>query len=427
VNKSLVLIKREFTVRVRSKGFIIGTVLAPILMATVVLLPALFMNAGSEAEQKIAVLDMTKKLTAALQQDASENRKNDEGKSLYTLIPVEMEGAPLDTFKMRLNSQIRKGEIDLFLVLPDSIFLSNRFEMYSKNTGNFQLNESVNGMVSSVVSKIRLSESGLDPEQVKKLNARVRAKTFVVGGSGAKEESGELAFMLNYILVFFIYMALIYYGMFIIRGVIEDKNSRVMEVLLSSSRPYEIMAGKIFGNGLAGLVQIGVWGLCILLASTYGAAMVKTFSPAAKIPLPSVSAELIGAFVIFFLLGYFIYSSIYAAMGSIGNSDSEIQNLQWPAIAPIMISFFLIFAINKNPDGTMAVVLSMIPFFSPLLMFTRISAHAAPPVQVLACIGICLLTIAALVWVAGRIFRVGILMHGKRPTIPEILKWIRYE
>jgi ABC-2 type transport system permease protein len=309
--------------------------------------------------------------------------------------------------------------------LPDSIFISNQFEMYAKNTQNFQLNESINGMVSSVVSKIRLSESGLDPERVKKLNARVRAKTFAVGETGAKEESGELAFILNYILVFFIYMALIYYGMFVIRGVIEDKNSRVMELLLSSSRPHEIMAGKIFGNGLAGLVQMGVWGLFFLLVSTYGMVMVKTFSPAAKIPLPSVSVELVAAFILFFLMGYFIYSAIYAAMGSIGNSDSEIQNLQWPAIAPIIVSFLLIFAVNKNPDGTTAVILSLIPFFSPLLMFTRISAHAAPLYQVLICVALCLLTIAGLVWVAGRIFRVGILMHGKRPTIPEMLKWIK--
>jgi ABC-2 type transport system permease protein len=420
------MIKREFLTRVKTKGFIIGTLVAPVLMTCLVLLPGLFMRSGSEAQRKIAVVDLTGRLIVPLQNETSETRKNDQGKPLYTLIPIEADDAPLDTVKTRLNQRVRKGEINLFLVLPKDIFESNQFEMYSKNTGNFQLNESMNGMVSSVVSKIRLSESGLDPERVKKLNARVRAKTFTVGETGAKEESGELAFMLNYILVFFIYMALIYYGMFIIRGVIEDKNSRVMEVLLSSSRPHEIMAGKIFGNGLAGLVQIGVWGLCILLASTYGLAMVKTFSPAAKIPLPSVSVEIILAFVLFFLLGYFIYSSVYAAMGSIGNSDSEIQNLQWPAIAPIMVSFFLIFAINKNPDGTMATVLSLIPFFSPLLMFTRISAHAAPLGQVLICIGLCLLTIAALVWVAGRIFRVGILMHGKRPTLPEILKWIRY-
>lgn len=165
-----------------------------------------------------------------------------------------------------------------------------------------------------------------------------------------------------------------------------------------------------------------VWALSILILSMFGA----SFASAAKIPLPSISTWTVLAFVAFFLIGFFLYASLYAALGSMGNSDSEVQNLQWPAMAPLIFSIVVMMAIVKNPDGTLAVVLSMIPFFSPMLMFLRISLHAVPLYQVIVCLALCVLTIAVMVWIAGRIFRVGILMYGKRPTLPEVLKWIRY-
>lgn len=223
-------------------------------------------------------------------------------------------------------------------------------------------------------------------------------------------------------MVFMLYMVLIFYGQFVMRGVIEDKSSRVVEVLLSSARPHEIMTGKILGIGAAGLIQMAVWGLCLLLMSVYGALLV----PADKIPIPSLSVWTVLAFLAFFVIGYFLYASLYAALGSTGNVESEMQNLQWPALAPLIFAMIVMMAIVKNPEGTMAVVLSMIPFFSPMLMFLRISLHSAPLGQVLICFVLCLLTIAGMIWLAGRIFRVGILMYGKRPTLPEVLKWIKY-
>ncbi len=426
MNKSLILIKRECLTRVRTKGFLIGTLLAPVLMMLMTILPGLLMHVVSEGEQTIAVVDLTGRLIPALETYVSDTKKDGRGRSLYKLVSVESNSQVLDTTKTYLSRQVQKGKLNVFLVLPQDIFETNRFELYAKNTGNFQVNESLNDMVSTAVSKIRLSESGLDPELVKRLNKRVHLATFKIGESGAKEESGELLFVLNYMLGVFIYMALIFYGMFVMRGVIEDKNSRVIEILLSSARPRQIMTGKIFGIGLAGLIQIGVWGLCMILLSTYGLVMAKQFSPAAQnLPIPSISIWVVLSFILFFILGYFIYASVYAAMGSIGNSESEMQNLQWPAMAPILLSFFLMFAIQKNPEGTLATVCSLIPLFSPILMFTRISAHAVPLWQVLLCIGLCLLTIAGLIWVSARIFRIGILMVGKRPTLPEALKWIR--
>jgi ABC-2 type transport system permease protein len=422
VNKSWIITKREFLTRVKTKGFIIGTFVAPLFMLALVVLPSLLMHVSPEAETSICVADFTGRLMSYLKSDALENKKDGNGKALYRIAEVPADAVGIDSLKRRMNGEILAGKTNVFMILPEDIFESNRFEMYAKNVGNFQLNMSLNGMVSSAVTKVRLAGSGMDPELVERLSRGVKAKTFKVAGGGAREESGELAFVFSYVMVFMIYMVLIFYGMFVMRGVIEDKSSRVVEVVLSSARPHEIMAGKVLGIGAAGLTQMAVWALSILILSMFGA----SFASAAKIPLPSISTWTVLAFVAFFLIGYFLYASLYAALGSLGNSDSDMQNLQWPAMAPLIFSIVVMMAIVKNPDGTLAVVLSMIPFFSPMLMFLRISLHAVPLVQVIVCIALCILTIGGMVWLAGRIFRVGILMYGKRPTLPEVLKWIRY-
>jgi ABC-2 type transport system permease protein len=427
VSKSWILIKRECLSRVKTKGFIVGTLIFPVFVLLILFLPAVFMRMGTEGVRRIAVIDFTGRLTVPLQSAAAEIKQDATGKSLYTVTAEEADSKTLASVKQTLNRRILDGRLEAFMVLSRDIFDSNRYELYAKNISNFQLNRTFNDLVTGAVSKIRLSESGLDPEFVSRLNRRVWAKTFKVGEAGAREESGEIAFIISYIMAFMIYMVLIFYGSYVMRGVIEDKSSRVIEVLLSSARPHEIMTGKILGIGTAGLIQMGIWALCLLFASTYGLLMVKQFASGAQgLSIPSVSPWTLLAFIVFFLAGYFLYSAVYAAMGSIGNAESEMQNLQWWALAPIMLSFFLIFAIGKNPEGSLAVVLSLIPFFSPILMMYRISVQAAPLWQVLLCLGLCLVFIAGMVWLAGRIFRVGILMYGKRPTLPEVMKWIRY-
>jgi ABC-2 type transport system permease protein len=427
VSKSWILIKRECLTRVKTKGFIVGTLIFPVFVLLILFLPAVFMRMGTEGVRRIAVIDFTGRLIPPLQAAAAEIKLDATGKSLYTVTAEEADSKTLASVKQTLNRRILDGRLEAFMVLMPDIFDSNRYELYAKNISNFQLNRSLNDLVTGVVSKIRLTESGLNPEIVNKLNRNVWAKTFKVGETGAKEESGELAFMISYAMAFMIYMVLIFYGSYVMRGVIEDKSSRVIEVLLSSARPHEIMAGKILGIGAAGLIQMGIWTLCLLFASTYGLLMVKQFAPGAQgIQIPSVSVWTLLAFIVFFLVGYFLYSAIYAAMGSIGNAESEMQNLQWWALAPIMLSFFLMFAIGKNPEGQLAVVLSLFPFFSPILMMYRISVHAAPLYQVLLCLALCLVFIAGMIWFAGRIFRIGILMYGKRPTLPEVLRWIKY-
>ncbi|MBN1893731.1 ABC transporter permease [bacterium] len=427
MKKIWVIIKREYLALVKTRGFLIGTFLVPLLILILAFLPAVFMNVGTEGEKTIAVIDFTRRLYMPLQHYLAEMQAENPDQSVYRIQEILTDSSAMESQKAALNAQVLSGSLDAFLIFPEDIFENNQFELYAKNISNFQFNETLAGRVTRVVSGLRLREIGLDPELVQKMNRSVRPKTYKVDRRGAKEESGEITFGISYIMVFMIYLALIFYGVFVMRGVIEDKNSRMAEILLSSVRPHQLMAGKILGIGATGMTQLGIWGFTLLLVSTYGLIMIRQFVPAVeKMPFPTISIWVIVGFIVFFLMGFFLYSTIYAALGSMGNSESEMQNLQWPAMSFIVVAFMLMFAVIKNPDGPMAVALSLFPFFSPILMFLRISLHAVPFYQVLLCIVLCLVTLAGMVWITGRIYRVGILMYGKRPSLPELMKWIRY-
>lgn len=423
MNKTWIILKREYLIRVKNKWFLIGTLFVPIFIILMVILPTVFMVTGSVGERTLAVVDETGKLFSLLKVYADGTYKDDQGRPLYKWLEL----SPEESNKQKLSQQVLEGKLDAFLIFPSTIFEKNQFELYAKNIGNFQFNESINAMVSAVVTQIRILETGLDPHKVQTLTQRVRAKTFKVVKEGPKEESGELVFILMYILVFTIYMVLIFYGMFVIRGVVEDKSSRVMELLLSSATPDQILTGKILGIGAMGLTQIGIWALSAFFLTTYGALMVKPFVSQAQLPaLPSLSLESAFAFVIFFILGYFFYSTLYAALGSLGDNESDIQHLQWPVISPIILSLFLVFALMKNPEGPLAIVLSLIPFFTPILMVMRVVMNAASLFQVILAIVLMILSTVGMMWFSARIFRIGILMYGKRATLPEVMKWIKY-
>ena len=236
-----------------------------------------------------------------------------------------------------------------------------------------------------------------------------------------------MAFGISYAMILILYMAMLMYGQFVMRGVYEDKNSRVVEIVLSSARADQFMAGKIIGIGSAGLTQFLVWALFVVLGSTYGVMMLKEMAPGAdKIPIPTISFSVYLFFFVFFILGYFMYATLYAALGSMVNDEADAQSLQWPVTILIIMGFMFMFFILNNPNSTMAVVLSLIPFFTPLLMFLRHSVGAAPLYQVLLSVVLMIASIFGLIWFTGRIFRVGILMYGKKPTLPEVVKWIKY-
>jgi len=198
-------------------------------------------------------------------------------------------------------------------------------------------------------------------------------------------------------------------------------------MLTSSVKPHQLMAGKILGIGSVGLSQILVRPIFIGLFSVYGMTMVSAFGSGEMSPnLPSIPITTIIFFIVFFILGFFLYATLYAALGAMVEQESDAQSMQWPVMMFLIFGFMLMFYILPNPDTPMAVGLSIFPLFAPLLMFLRISIQAASPIEITASIVVLLLTIWGAIWVVGKIYRVGILMYGKRPTLPEILKWIKY-
>ena len=413
--------------RVRTKGFLIGTLLMPVFMLGITLLPVLFANANAEKTVRIAVIDFSQKVIVPLTQRLEQTRGGQDGGSLFKIRPVEINETELEETKAQLNKEITDGKLDLFVVIPKEVLETNSIEYYSKNISNFELIERITGTCSITLNNIRLQQSGLDAELVRTLMKRVDLNTFKVGEKGATRQSGSMAFGITYGLVLLLYMALLLYGTFVMTSVIEDKNSRVVEVIISAVKPHEFMAGKIIGTGGAGLTQFFVWIIFAMLASSCGIFVAQKLSPQVNdILIPSISLWVYAAFILFFLLGYFLYATLYAMLGSMVNSLQESQNLQWPVMSFLIVGMLMMLGIIKNPDSTLAVVLSLIPFFTPLLMFLRIAVGAAPLWQVILSIIIMSVTIWGFVIISGRIFRVGILMYGKRPTLPEVLKWIKY-
>jgi len=426
VSKTISLIMREYLIRVKTKGFIIGTVLMPVFIVAIMFMPILFSKLSSEEAFKVAIIDLSNQVYSLLIEQNDAEAQGPEAKKAFDLERIPVESVDMDKAKNELNGRIKSGQIDAYVIIPDTVMESNTFELYAKNVSNFAVIAKTERAISDVVIKERLQKSGMDPELVKKLNSRVRARTFKVGDDGEKEERSEVAFLATYFMVFMLYMSLILYGTFVMRGVIEDKNSRVIEVVVSSVKSHQFMAGKIVGIGAAGLTQFLIWVLFAILASTFGLAIVKQLNPSVnELILPSISIWVYAGFIVFFILGYFLYATIYAAVGSMVSTESDAQSMQWPVVMLLIVSFMMVFATIENPDGTLATVISLIPFTAPIIMFFRISMQATTVIQVLLSIVVMIVSIWGLVWLSGRIFRVGILMHGKKPTLPELMKWVR--
>ena len=424
MNKVFAILKREYLTRVKTKGFIIGTFLLPVFILAASLLPALLMQTNKGDAKRIVIIDQTGRLMAPLS-EAFISAKNKNDKPFFK-VQSEEKTVSLGEAKSQLNSRIAKDDLDLYIILPDSVFENSKFELFAKNIGNFDLIQRIERTVSDVIRDIRFREAGMDAEVVRELNRWVGATTFKVDDKGSKEQRAEVSFIFSLVMGMMLYMMLILYGMFVLRAVIEDKNSRVVEVIISSVKPHQFMAGKVLGIGATGLTQFAIWIATAILASTYGLTMAKSFSGDMPFALPTVSTWVYLAFVFYFLVGYFFYAALAAAVGSMVNNESEAQSYQWIVIMPIILSFFLMFAVNNTPDSTMAVVLSLIPFFTPILMFARILQGAAPLWQVALSVGIMALSLWGILWLTGRIFRIGILMYGKKPNLPEVLKWIKY-
>jgi ABC-2 type transport system permease protein len=276
------------------------------------------------------------------------------------------------------------------------------------------------------LNRIRIREKiaarGLPSDLAAELEKRIDLKAFKVSAQGTAEEKGA-GIVAALIFFFLMYSTFFMYGYQVMRGVIEEKSNRIVEVIIASVRPTELMLGKIIGIGLVGLTQYCAWAL---IAMNLSLPAVTAAMASSDMGVPHIPLSMIGFFILFFVLGYFLYASVYTAIAAPFNTDQEAQQLAMIPMFMILAGIAVYPAVVYNPSGGIAVLASLIPFTAPLTMFLRTALSEPPIWQILASVVFLIGTIFALAWFAGRIYRVGILMYGKRPTIPEIVRWVRY-
>ena len=424
MKKILSVIKREYIQIVRTKGFIIGTILGPVLMASFIVIPILVSVISVGQQERIGVIDLSQDIFEALEKKLDNKLKDGSRRYLLENYKVSMD---LEGLRKELNRKILNKELSAYIYIPENISEGGEAEYASQHVSDFDKLKEINEALNSVVIERRLRKEGLDPKEISKYIERVKLKTIKVTKKGEEEETGG-TFLLSYLLVIILYITLFFYGAMIMRGVIEEKNSRVVEIVLSSMKPFQLMVGKILGIGAVGFTQYAIWALFGLSASRYSNSLISSVFPSAVgFRLPSIPAYIFIYFVVFFILGYFLYSTFYAAIGSMVNSEKEAQQLLFPVTMVLVIPVLLMMFVIRSPNSSISVVLSLIPFFTPILMLLRICVLLPPFIQVGGSILILVLTIFLMVWLTAKIYRIGILMYGKRPRLQEIIKWIKYK
>lgn len=425
-SKVFTIISHEYTTKVKNKGFIISTILGPLFIILLIAIPALVtIFSGDSSNKKIVIVDMTKGLGEKI---AARDT------SRYILRPGANEAD--------LKSKILNKEIDGYFILDSIAVKSGEVRVITRGGGGLGFLESLQRNIGDVILKSRMEQVNADAELIKLVEKGVKIKTEQVGEGGeTKKDNTTGNAVLGYILGLFIYIMMLMYGSYVMRGVIEEKANRIIEVIASSAKPFEIMMGKVIGIGMVGLTQVLIWIIAGLVLISFGVPVVEHMIAkpdtatlgvsAAQNPtivseiMPNISIGLALAFIFYFLGGYFIYSTLYAAVGSAVDQESDAQQLSLTITLPIILPILIIGNIISNPDGPLAVVSSIFPFFSPIIMIVRIASTDVPAWQIITSVVLLLVTFWGCVLAASKIYRIGILVYGKKPSLSEIVKWVR--
>ena len=396
--------RREYVERIRTKGFLIATILIPTLMGGG-MFGAAELAAKSQTASHIVVL------TAQAQPAQDLKHELEHGKDSKMTVEI----LPLATPHADLDQKMKEKQLDGYLVIEPVAEAGQRpeFDFTPRSTADIATTTAIEEALHRVLIREYLAGKGLSSAQADALLAPVKLN--LLGKNGERGNS-RTAFLVAYVLFFLMYMVVLLYGMNVARSIIEEKTSRVFEVLLATIQPEELLAGKILGVGAVGLTQVGIWMIAFgLLAAQMGA------TSGVQISLGQVIY-----FVVYFSLGYALYSAVAAALGAMTNSEQELQQLNMFLMLPLFFSILMLTPVVTNPNSVLSRIVSQIPFCAPLLMNLRVSLSMPQPWEIALSIGLILVTIYAVLWVSSRIYRVGILMYGKKPNLPEILRWMKY-
>ena len=423
MNKVFTIIRREYLTRVKSRGFLIWTILTPLLAAALMLGPSLFAGRFS-SKTKLVFIDPSGDSELFVRVTAQLNDGEIFVGHYATQLEIPSATATIETLKQTFSEQIKAGKLDGYVVLPPDVALpGGKLEIHTPSLrDNFWQNRLRNAF-NAVVLERRLAKQGIAAERVKELTQPLESVTISESNSAdGKADNSRQAFFLGLGLIVVFYAMMIFYGTFVMRGVIEEKQSRIIEVLLSSIRPIELMAGKLIGIGLVSLTQVVIWLTVSALLSATTALPLFALSSS----VPGLKLSTMAFFLLFFVLGYFLYSTFYLIVGALVSAEEDAQSMQFPVIVSIVIPMLLLESVLRQPNSTSSVTLSLIPLFSPILMFARTIVQTPPWWQIALAVALLLATIFAAVWLAAKIYRVGVLMYGKPPTLPELVRWLKY-
>lgn len=429
---------REFNERVRKKSFIITTIFMPLFLVAMMFIPMLMVNMKSDTVREIYVVDDSGVIADKLQNNGS-----------LRFIPSDM---PLD--------EIKEQSLDIFgvLVIGNNVVEGGGAQLYTYDSSTIDIESEISTQIKEIIETEKLK--GYNIENLSEILASVETsvplsvKQFSESGE-AKDSSSVVAIVAAYIFGFLIYMFVFLYGGMVMQGVIEEKSNKVLEVMVSSVKPFQLMMGKILGIASVALTQLLIWvvfivvvggGLMSLLAGDMIEAaqamssgmpmdmsamsgMVMDADMAAAINTltdPAYLFRLIGGFIVYFIGGYLLYAAMFAAVGSAVDNEKDTQNLQTPISMPLILGLFVMLTAMQDPNSPLAVWCSIIPFTSPIVMVARLP-YGVPAWELWTSIGVLFASFLAIVWFAGKIYRVGIFMYGKKPTFKELFKWMKYK
>ncbi|MFQ5767204.1 MAG: ABC transporter permease [Acidobacteriota bacterium] len=449
--KMFAVLKREYLFRVKKKSFLIWTLAGPLLLVAVYSLPVLFLSLSS-TERNLAVVDVGGRILPGFLEELKKEHLmvgEDEGapygreaagepdeaaesgsgfslaKSKFRVTDATLPGDTVDVARRRMNEKIAAKEFDAYLIIgrdPDH----DDYILYGSRSSGDVPDEIKRALhAPTMLERARLQGVSLSSDEILSLARRVEITPIRVDKAGQEVSKGmgqQMAVVGSvWAMGFLFYIVFLLWGSNILRGIVEEKNTRITEVVLSSVTPVQFMVGKVAGIGMVALTQLVVWVGCALgltLASTATIPQIARLAGGLK---PS----LFGWFILLFLLGFAMYSVIYAAIGSMVTSTQEAEQAAMPVALIIVASFFAMFSVQAAPDSTFAIVASLFPLTAPLVMLMRLGVTEPALWQIALSLLLQVLAICGLAWTAARIFRVGVLMYGKRATIPEVWRWIR--
>jgi ABC-2 type transport system permease protein len=414
MKKILKITKWEYVEKVKTKAFILSMIIMPLFIIAMAALPTLIMNRSETKSKIIGVIDQGNIIADEFAKKLESDFKLSDGKPVYIIKNISKDSAlSLEQMVSIADKMVFDGKIENYIVVNKNIMTNCKGEYRGTNVGNIKDLEIFQRTIRSVIAEEKLAQKGIDPNILKEVNKPVELKAIKISKEGEAKESGFLqTFFTSYVFIILLMLMIIMTGQLLIRSLVEEKSNRVIEILVSSCSPTQLMAGKILGLSALGLTQMISYILIGIAASV-------AFS------FNVITLDNLFLIFIYFLLGYIFYAAIFVAVGSMASTEQEAQQLTSYVSMFLVLPIALAFVAIQEPDAPLIKILSFIPFLTPSFMVLRIPIQVPPLWEVVTTILILLLSTIAMIWIAGKIFRIGILMYGKAPKIKELIRWIR--